>query len=110
MPNHAARRRALVNLFHACMHVIMHPLKAAGVSGKHWADGYRHIYWCHPIFAIYIGNNPEQLLITACKVRECPICPVPHNELGDEVDYPLHNLGPILDALGLADRPAANYN
>ena len=82
------------------MGYILKPLEALGVSGLRMTTGDGAVHSCHPIFAIYIGDYPEQVLVAAVKTGECPSCPVPRTELGDpdSVGDP-RELGPILEAL-----------
>lgn len=37
---------------------------------------------CHPIFATFVGDYPEQILATGVKTGECPECEVLRDELG----------------------------
>ena len=60
---------------------------------------------CHPIFAIHVGDYPEQCEVTCVKFRQCPSCTADIDELGEWNDQwltnpPLYNLGEVLDALG----------
>ncbi|KAJ2968744.1 hypothetical protein NUW54_g13126 [Trametes sanguinea] len=59
----------------------------------------------HPIFAVHVGDYPEQLLVTGCKNGECPKCPILRTDLGAEMDgnRPLRDLGKVLDALATLD-------
>ena len=81
--NKSARRRTLANLFHACMKYILKPLETAGIDGVHMTSGDGIVRRCHPIYATFVGDYPEQLLVTAIKTGQCPTCPVNNNELGD---------------------------
>lgn len=101
--NKASRRRAVANLFHACMTRIVKPMVEAGRIGVPMARGDGVVYRCHPILAAYIGDYPEQLLVTCLKNLECPGCPVPRDELGDGTVYPLRKLQEVLDALQCFD-------
>ncbi|KAJ7839453.1 hypothetical protein B0H14DRAFT_3086954 [Mycena olivaceomarginata] len=65
--NKAARRRAVANLYHACMRQILRPLKNAGLDGIEMKSG-------------------DGVLVTGTKTGECPTCPVPRDELGSIVD------------------------
>ncbi|KAJ7846962.1 hypothetical protein B0H14DRAFT_3454023 [Mycena olivaceomarginata] len=65
--NKAARRRTLANLFHACLSFITAPLRDAGVNGIPIASGDGKLPRGHPIVACYIGDYPEQLLVTCVK-------------------------------------------
>ncbi|KAG2083330.1 uncharacterized protein F5147DRAFT_748926 [Suillus discolor] len=64
----------------------------------------------HPLVACYIGDYPEQLLVTGMKTGECPKCDIPSMELGSK-DHPfeLRDLDEILDALALADEHPTQF-
>ena len=104
----AARRRTLANLFHACMSRVLAPLAAAGVDGIELTSGDGKTRRGHPIVATYVGDYPEQVLVTGCKTGECPKCPLPRDEIGSSVSSQtslgsLRNLGHVLDALSALD-------
>lgn len=101
----AARRRTLANLFHACLSRVVQPLIAAGLEGVPIASGDGVYRRGHPIVAVYVGDYPEQVLVTGCKTGECPKCPVPKNELGATTDSsrPFRPLDTVLDALATLD-------
>ena len=80
--NKAARRRMVVNLFHACLHRIMKPLVDIGVHGMVMKDGMGTARRVHPILAAFVGDYPEQVLVTGVKYTECPKCTVSPEELG----------------------------
>ena len=86
--NKAARKCAQANLFHACMENILAPIKPYGERGiaMMTADG----IWrrCHPIFAVFVGDYPEQCLVTCTYQGRCPKCLVPHDQLGESIDFP----------------------
>jgi hypothetical protein len=97
--NKAARRRTIANLFHSCMRRILRPLKTAGVEGVPMASGDGVFRRAHPLYATFVGDYPEQVLVTAVKNGDCPKCDVPHDELGSGQSYPLRDLEKVLDAL-----------
>lgn len=102
------RRRALSNLFHACMRRILEPLRTAGVDGIEMTSGDGSVRRCHPIFATFVGDYPEQLLVTCCKSTYCPKCTVPPENLGEDEAWPLRDLESVLAALDtLDDGPTA---
>ncbi|RPD75308.1 hypothetical protein L226DRAFT_462412 [Lentinus tigrinus ALCF2SS1-7] len=103
--NKAARRRMLANLFHGCLSQILEPLAAVGLTGMPIASGDGIVRRGHPILAVYVGDYPEQVLVTCCKTGECPKCPVPRDEVGDTCDTsrPLRKLQEVLDALDTLD-------
>ncbi|TFK70185.1 hypothetical protein BDN72DRAFT_870442 [Pluteus cervinus] len=76
----ASRRRTVANLFHACAGRIMETLKDAGKDGLNMQSGDRIWRRCHPIFATFVGDYLEQILVACVKKGECPSCPIPYNE------------------------------
>ncbi|KAK7467674.1 hypothetical protein VKT23_004727 [Stygiomarasmius scandens] len=80
--NKAARRRAVANLFHACMSHLVAPLKDAGIHGTVMQSGDGVKRRCHPILAVYIGDYPEQILVTCGYYGDCPACMAKKDELG----------------------------
>lgn len=98
-----SRRRALGNLFHACMTRILAPLKDAGVHGINMATGDGNVHRTHPIFATFVGDYPEQILVTCLKNGDCPTCPIPPEDLGSgNIEAP-RDLALILKALDAVD-------
>src|SRR5580698_5176043 len=61
----ASRRRALANLFHSCMGQVIAPIQSYGETGIPMTSGNGTWHRCHPVFAIFIGDYPEQSLV-AC--------------------------------------------
>ncbi|KAG2053403.1 hypothetical protein BDR06DRAFT_982848 [Suillus hirtellus] len=87
--NKASWHQTLANLFHACMSHVVEPLKLAGMDGI-------------VMMSAFIGDYPEQCLVTGTMNGDCPICTCPCNELGKHPSqYELHDLDAILDALEL---------
>ena len=84
-----ARRRMLLNLFHSCLGKILQPLEDIGVEGITMADGNGILRRIHPILAVYIGDYPEQVLVTCTKSGRCPKCSVEPDNLGN---YPTTSL------------------
>ncbi|KXN84704.1 hypothetical protein AN958_12223 [Leucoagaricus sp. SymC.cos] len=76
--NKASRRRTSGNLFHACMHEIVKPLESLGKEGIVLVGGDGARQKCFLILAAYVGDYPEQLLVTYVKARKC----LKVNELG----------------------------
>ncbi|GJE84945.1 Plavaka transposase-domain containing protein [Phanerochaete sordida] len=102
----AARRRAQANLFHACMRRILGALEDAGLNGLPMTSGDGVTRRVHPIYAAYVGDYPEQVLVTCTKYGECPVCTQPRSELGDYdpgIDFPLRDLSKVLDVLEQVD-------
>ncbi|KAI0824025.1 hypothetical protein BC628DRAFT_1381212 [Trametes gibbosa] len=109
--NKAARRRTLANLYHACLGRVLAPLETAGYDGLPVSSGDGLVRRGHPIFAVHVGDYPEQLLVTGCKNGECPKCPIPRTELGQasDTDRPLRSLQMVLDALATLDEGPREY-
>ncbi|KAJ6616602.1 hypothetical protein B0H10DRAFT_1799063 [Mycena sp. CBHHK59/15] len=111
--NKAARRRILANLFHKCMSKILEPLEKPGVDGMTVVSGDGVARRGHPILAAYVGDYPEQLLVTCVKTTECPGCPEHPKNLGDapaeDVLETFRDLAAILDALAVFDDDPAEF-
>ena len=104
--NASARRRQIANLYHACMKGILGPLEAAGEEGQLWASGDAVIRRCHPILAAFIGDYPEQVLVTCTYSGQCPVCEVPNSDFGAVNDPPegqFRDLNTALNALASFD-------
>ncbi|KAJ3859650.1 hypothetical protein EV359DRAFT_50531 [Lentinula novae-zelandiae] len=81
--NKAQRRRTVANLFHACMTHLVAPLKEAGIHGIDMRSGDGVRRRCHPILAAYVGDYPEQILVTCAYSGDCPICMSTKEDLGE---------------------------
>ncbi|KIL54452.1 hypothetical protein M378DRAFT_29088, partial [Amanita muscaria Koide BX008] len=79
----SSRRRMMSNLFHACLRRLVAPLVQSGIDGVHMKDGDGVIRRIHPILAVYVGDYPEQVLVTCTKTGECPKCDVARSDIGD---------------------------
>ncbi|KAI0054953.1 hypothetical protein BV25DRAFT_1816322 [Artomyces pyxidatus] len=108
--NADTRRRALANLFHACVRKILAPLEQAGLHGIPMASGDGVIRRCHPIFAAFVGDYPEQCLVVGCKNMECPqSCKLKKEELGDNREFERRDFDDVLEALESVDEGPAEY-
>ena len=85
------------------MRTILAPMALYGEAGIAMASGDGIWRWCHPIFTIFIGDYPEQTLVTCTFNGWCPKCTVPAGQLGEHHCYPPRDLNKALDAYGLAD-------
>lgn len=63
----------------------------------------------HPIFATYVGDYPEQVLVTGVKSGECPKCIVPRDQLGRGDMFTQRDLGQVLGALSTVDNDPSHY-
>jgi hypothetical protein len=108
--NKAARRRTLANLFHACLTFITAPLQTAGITGIPITSGDGNLRRGHPIVACYIGDYPEQLLVTCVKTGLCPTGQVDHDSLGDgDQKCAPRDLAKVLEALETLDAGGTVY-
>ncbi|TFK53168.1 hypothetical protein OE88DRAFT_1626862 [Heliocybe sulcata] len=109
--NKAARRHTLANLFHSCVQRILSPLRAAGQNGLLMPSGDGVHRRTHPLFAMFVGDYPEQVLVAGIKTGDCLRCDISHHNLGEfdpSADYPFRELDPVLDALGtISEGPTA---
>ncbi|KIJ60180.1 hypothetical protein HYDPIDRAFT_32446 [Hydnomerulius pinastri MD-312] len=86
------------------MRELLFPLKDVGLRGVPMRSGDGVLRRTHPLVACYIGDYPEQLLVTGVKTGECPGCDIPRGELGStDTAHEFRDLKNILDALGLVD-------
>ena len=82
--NRAARRRALANLYHACMREVLGPISSYGETGLEMMSGDGVWRRCHPIFAVFVGDYPEQALVTCTYyVAAAQNAQVPPDQLGE---------------------------
>ena len=98
-----SRSRALANLFHGCMGTVLDPISYHGEAGVPMksSDG----VWrrCHPILAVFVGDYPEQGLVTCTYYGRCPKCKVPPGSLGESKSFPSHFQSAVIDTYLLAD-------
>jgi hypothetical protein len=62
---------------------ILQPLQDAGVSGIFMTSGDGLTRRNHPLFACFIGDYPEQILVTCVSTGKCPSCAKLHAEFGE---------------------------
>ena len=101
--NKAARRRALGNVFHFCMGTIVAPITSYGETGVPMMSGDGIWRRCHPVLAAFVGDYPEQVLVTCTYYGRCPKCTVHPDNLGDYSRSPLRGYDEALEAFQLAD-------
>src|SRR5258708_38109609 len=99
----AGCRRAQANLFHTCMQRLLAPISAVGETGIEMMGGDGIWCHCHPILAIFVGDYPEQVLVTCTYNGYCPKCTIPHDQLREYKGFPLRNLDEVLKVYQLAD-------
>ncbi len=59
------------------------PLQSAGRDGVTLISGDGAARRGFPILATYVGDYPEQVLVTLVKTGECPVCDEPRGGIGD---------------------------
>ena len=107
----ASRRRMLANLFHHCFSRILDPLKHAGKTGVEMTSGDGVTHRTLPLFACFVGDYPEQVLVSGCKTGECPKCDIHREKLGDlGTQSSYRDLQKVLDALSTFDDNPAGYS
>jgi len=108
----ASRRRMLANLFHYCFAQMLEPLKHLATTGPiEMSSGDGVVRRTFPILACFVGDYPEQVLVSGCKTGDCPRCPAKRVELGDlEEDYEYRDLSKILEALATFEENPAGYS
>src|SRR5271168_1169698 len=65
--NKASHRHCMSNLFHHCMQHIVKPMEKAGKEEVLLVSGDGAVRRCYPILATYIGDYPEQVLVSLIK-------------------------------------------
>jgi len=110
MPTKAGRHRALANLFHACMQNILGLISSVGKTGIAMMS--RDGIWrrCHPIFAIFIGDYPKQVLVTCTFNGRCPKCLVPPGQLSEYESFPLCTQRAVIGSYSLADQDMRKFH
>jgi hypothetical protein len=103
MGNKAGRRRGLANLFHSCMRALFEPIVSHGKTGLPMMSGDGIWRRCHPILANFIGDYPEQVLVTCTFSGRCPKCEAPCDQLGDYDTFSSRNYGKALETYAQAD-------
>jgi hypothetical protein len=92
------------------MHTILTPISSCGENGIAMmsADG----IWrrCHPIIAVFVGDYPEQALVTCTYNGRCSKCQVPRDHLGDYHAFPSRDPSDAIDTYRLADGNAYAFH
>ena len=108
--NKAARKRMITNLFHFCLRHILAPLDKAGARGMTMSDGLGVVRRVHPLLAAFVGDYPEQVLVTGVKSGDCPKCTVSYKELGNpQAPSELRDIHAVHDLLSKAQIDYQDY-
>src|SRR6266403_813311 len=108
--NKASRRHALANLFHTCMETALGPIGPYGETGVEMMSGDGVWQQCHPVLAIFVGDYPEQALVTCMYYGRCPKCTVAPRQLGEYRPFPLHVQSAVLNMYILSDGPVCIFH
>ncbi|KAJ7060713.1 hypothetical protein C8F01DRAFT_988391, partial [Mycena amicta] len=85
----------------------------AGADGLEMASGDGVVRRCHLIFATFVGDYPEQMLVTCVPNGKCGSCTAEYDTIGeyhfDDPGFPLRNLEAVLAALDLVDGDPTEY-
>ncbi|KAF8271908.1 hypothetical protein EI94DRAFT_1567196, partial [Lactarius quietus] len=108
--NKCARRRVLANLFHSCMGLVLHPIQSYDETGLAMMCGGGTWRRCHPIFASFVGDYPEQTLVSCMYNGCCPKCLVPLDQLGEFDSFTPRNYDAAIDTYCLADEDNRQFN
>lgn len=92
------------------MQVIVAPITSYGETGIAMMSGDGVWRRCHPILAAFVGDYPEQALVTCTYNGRCPKCTVPPNQLSDFIKFPLRNLDKASEVYELADGDATQFH
>ena len=110
LSNKTARRRGLTSLFHVCMAHVLGPITSCGETGVAMMSGDGVWCRCHPIFTTFIGNYPEQILVTCTYNGRCPKCTVPPNQLGVFETFPPRVQSTMIDTYLLAESNVHDFH
>ena len=101
--NKATCRHTVANLFHGCMRTVLDLIAHIGETGVPMMSGDGVWQWCHPVLAIFVGDYPEQALVTCIYNGHCSKCKVPPGCLGEYETFPAHLQSTAIDTYLLAD-------
>jgi hypothetical protein len=71
------------------MRDVLRPISSYGETGLDLMSGDGVWRLCHLIFAVFVGDYPEQGLVTCTFYGHCPKCTVPLGQLGEYESFPL---------------------
>ena len=108
--NKTSRRRALANLFHACMDHALGPIRPYGETGVAMMSGDGVWRRCHPVFAVFVGDYPEQALVACTYNGRCPKCTVLPEQLGEYETFPPRVPSTAIDTFRLADSDLRRFH
>jgi hypothetical protein len=92
------------------MRDVLRPISSYGETGLDLMSGDGVWRRCHLIFAVFVGDYPEQGLVTCTFYGRCPKCTVPLGQLGEYESFPLRVQSGHLDTYQLADSDIHAFN
>jgi Plavaka transposase len=92
------------------MHNVLGPISHYGETGVPMISGNGVWRRCHPIFANFIGDYPEQALVTCTYSGYCPKCLVPHDQLGKYDVFPRRVQAMAIDTYLLVDGDVRTFH
>jgi len=105
-----ARRRAQANLFHSCLQLVLGPVALYGKTGVAMVGGDGVWHRCHPIFACFVGDYPEQTLATCTYYGRCPKCLASPDQLGECGPFPPWDHHKATETYSLADEGVRQFH
>jgi len=105
-----AHRRAQANLFHSCLQLVLGPIILYGKTGVAMVGGDGVWRRCHPIFACFVGDYPEQALATCTYYGCCPKCLVSPDQLGECRSFPPWDHREAVGIYSLADGGVCQFH
>jgi hypothetical protein len=92
------------------MRAVLGPMAPHGEIGVNMMSGDGVWQRCHPILAIFVGDNPEQALVTCTYNGRCSKCIVAPDQLGEYQSFPLHVQSEVLDTYILSDGDVRQFH
>jgi hypothetical protein len=95
----ATRPKALVNLFHVCMKMVVRPLEKPGLEGMLVGCSDQLTRRGHPLLGAYVADNPEQCLVACVKQNRCHVGTVEPDKRGDFMPCHLRDVARTISEL-----------
>lgn len=92
------------------MEKVLAPIAPLGETGIAMMSADRVWRRCHPIFSIFVGDYPEQALVTCTYNGHCAKCKVAHDQLGAYQEFPTRVHSDAIDIYRLADNNPLLFN